>query len=187
MKPEKPRQAEPHRVDAEDEEGFYRRWSERKLASRQSPVEPPEKHDEAEPPPPPGDEDMPPLESLDENSDYSGFLSPRVSEELRQQALRKLFFGSAFNVCDGLDDYAEDFTSFEKLGDLMTADLRHRLEREAQREKAAEERAEKERLAQEEDAEPPQQLAERPGDEAEDEQSGTMPEERENPNDEAQT
>lgn len=81
----------------------------------------------------PTDADMPPLESLDRDSDYTGFLSPRVSESLRRAALRKLFHGSAFNVIDELDDYAEDFTSFEALGDIITADMRHQLEVEAKK------------------------------------------------------
>ena len=38
----------------------------------------------------PGDADMPPIESLDAESDYTGFLSPGVSDALRQAALRKL-------------------------------------------------------------------------------------------------
>jgi hypothetical protein len=112
--------------------GFYRRWSEKKRASRQPLVESSENLEEEYQP---GDEDMPPLESLDENADYSGFLSPKVSEPLRQLALRKLFHSAAFNVCDGLDDYDEDFTCFEKLGHVMTADLRHRLELEAKKQK----------------------------------------------------
>ncbi len=69
---------------------------------------------------------MPDIDSLDDDSDYSGFLSPGVSEALRKQALRRMFHSAAFNVCDGLDDYDEDFTSFEKLGDIVTADMRHR-------------------------------------------------------------
>jgi hypothetical protein len=73
---------------------------------------------------------MPPLESLDEHSDYRGFLSPKVSEELRRSALRKLFRQARFNVCDGLDDYAEDFTSFQPLGDVVTQEMRRLLERE---------------------------------------------------------
>lgn len=79
------------------------------------------------------DEDMPALESLDEDSDYSGFLSPGVSEKLRQLALHKLFHGQSFNLCDGLDDYDEEFTSFEKLGDIVTADMRFQMEEEAKR------------------------------------------------------
>jgi hypothetical protein len=112
--------------------GFYRRWSDKKQASRRPLVEQDDAAEEAQQP---GDEDMPPLESLDENSDYSGFLSPRVSDQLRQLALRKLFHSTTFNVCDGLDDYAEDFTTFEKLGDVMTADLHHRLEQQALKQK----------------------------------------------------
>jgi len=79
------------------------------------------------------DKDMPDLDSLDEDSDYSGFLSPGVSEGLRKLALRKLFQGQSFNLCDGLDDYDEEFTSFEKLGDIITADMRFQLEEEAKR------------------------------------------------------
>ena len=79
------------------------------------------------------DKDMPDLDSLDEDSEYSGFLSPGVSDELRKRALHKLFHGQSFNLCDGLDDYDEEFTSFEKLGDIVTADMRFQLEEEARR------------------------------------------------------
>jgi len=72
---------------------------------------------------------MPPLDSLSAESDFSAFLSPRVSESLRRLALRKLFHGDSFNVCDGLDDYAEDFTRFSGLGSVVTADMRHQLQR----------------------------------------------------------
>ncbi|MEJ2405270.1 MAG: DUF3306 domain-containing protein [Candidatus Thiodiazotropha sp.] len=117
-----------------DNEPFLNRWSRRKLEAEtvtesepESGISPPESA------PSLTDDDMPPLESLDEHSDYAGFLSTGVSEGLRQAALQKLFNSRCFNVCDGLDDYAEDFTRFEKLGDLITADLRHRLQREAER------------------------------------------------------
>ncbi|MET0065916.1 MAG: DUF3306 domain-containing protein [Candidatus Thiodiazotropha sp.] len=117
-----------------DREPFLNRWSRRKLEAENAPARAPEPAEpRAEAPPLLSDDDMPPLESLDEHSHYAGFLSPGVSEGLRQAALQKLFSSTCFNVCDGLDDYAEDFTRFEKLGDLMTADLRHRLQREAQR------------------------------------------------------
>ena len=79
------------------------------------------------------DADMPPIESLTEDSDYTGFLSPKVSEALRKQALRKLFQSASFNVRDGLDDYDEDFTKFAELGDIVTVDLKHRLEMESKR------------------------------------------------------
>jgi hypothetical protein len=78
------------------------------------------------------DSDMPPIESLDESSDYSVFLSEKVSESLRQAALRKMFHFPALNVVDGLDDYAEDFSHFEPLGDILTQDMRRLAKREAE-------------------------------------------------------
>ena len=90
----------------------------------------------------PTDEDMPPLDSLDQNSDYSGFLSPGVTEGLRRRALRKLFLSAAFNVPDGLDDYDDDFTSFQALGDIVTSDMKHQAEMEAERAKQAQAEAE---------------------------------------------
>ncbi len=74
-----------------------------------------------EAPPALGDSDMPPLDSLGPESDYSGFLSPGVSEELRRLALRKLFLSPLFNVTDGLDDYDDDFRSFEVLKEAFHA------------------------------------------------------------------
>ncbi|MFK5984794.1 MAG: DUF3306 domain-containing protein, partial [Pseudomonadota bacterium] len=77
------------------------------------------------------DADMPDIETLNEDSDYSGFLSPGVSEELRRLALRKLFKFDFFHIRDGLDDYDDDFTQFEKLGDIVTADMRFQMEQQA--------------------------------------------------------
>ena len=79
------------------------------------------------------DADMPDIESMTADSDYTGFLSPGVSEDLRKHALRKLFSSDMFNIRDGLDDYDDDFTSFAKLGSTVTADMRHQIELKAQR------------------------------------------------------
>ncbi len=144
--------ADPDATDRErsaDREGFLTRWSRRKQAARAVP----EKVDDAtspspSPQPEPGqalgpevreltDQDMPPVESLDENSDYSGFLSPKVSDELRRLALRKLFHLPQFNVTDGLDDYAEDYTAFKGLGGIITHEMRRLLEQEKARALAA--------------------------------------------------
>ena len=97
------------------------------------------------------DVDMPQLETLDASSDYTGFLSPGVSAALKKVALRKLFAGVGFNVRDGLDDYDDDFTKFEGLGDLVTSDMKHQQELAAQREK--EKREEEEMLADKKDDE----------------------------------
>jgi hypothetical protein len=109
----------------------------------------------------PTDADMPPVESLTEDSDYSGFMSPKVSESLRRIALRKLFHSAAFNVCDGMDDYDEDFTSFEKLGNIITADMKHQMEMEARK---------KMELAQSEDAQGDQPAGQTDTEETQDQQ-----------------
>lgn len=85
------------------------------------------------------DEQMPPIDSLTEDSDFSGFLSPGVSEELRKLALRKLFRSAIFNDRDGLDDYDEDFRHFPALGDHITSDMKHRMEVDEQRKRRAQE------------------------------------------------
>lgn len=124
----------------EREEDFLSRWSRRKqeshLESSGTP-EPPEGPPEPEPDRAVSeapakeltDEDMPPLEEMDQDSDFSPFLSEGVSAGLRQAALRKLFRSAKFNVCDGLDDYAEDYTKFAPLGNTITADMKHHMQR----------------------------------------------------------
>lgn len=83
----------------------------------------------AEEPPSLTDADMPAVESLADDDDFSGFLSAGVSDALRRSALRRLFRSPKFNVTDGLDDYAEDFANFAPLGDIVTADMKHRIKR----------------------------------------------------------
>ncbi|MEZ5726977.1 MAG: DUF3306 domain-containing protein [Burkholderiaceae bacterium] len=81
----------------------------------------------------PIDASLPPLESLDANSDYAQFMQPGVSDEIQRLALRRLFRLPGLVVRDGLDDYDEDFTEFEPLGDIVTADMRHRMALERER------------------------------------------------------
>jgi len=84
------------------------------------------------------DADMPAIESLSENSNFSQFMSSGVTDELRNLALRKMFKAPFFNIRDGLDEYDEDFTTFEKLGDIVTCDMRHQIEVEAKKKLEAE-------------------------------------------------
>lgn len=121
----------PPELQAAEGEDFLARWSRRKQESAgPAQPEPPPVEDEA---PVLVDEDMPALESLDQDSDYSGFLSPGVSENLRRQALRQLFRSPKFNITDGMDDYAGDYSRWEPLGDVITADMRHAMETAAKR------------------------------------------------------
>jgi len=128
----------PEREPATDEasapaEGFLDRWSRRKHGARQEAQAPPSSPaTAAQPERPPLEREPPDLESLDGDSDYSAFFSPKVNEELRRLALRKLFGASKFNLRDGLDDYDDDYRSFEALGDVVTADMRRQWERERQ-------------------------------------------------------
>ena len=73
--------------------------------------------------------ELPPLESLDDDSDYSMFMSDEVDEKIKKLALRRLFKAAIFNVRDGLNDYDEDFTTFEELGDIVTSDMKYHAER----------------------------------------------------------
>ena len=77
--------------------------------------------------------ELPSLESLGEDSDYSAFLRDGVPADMKQKALRKLFHSPKFNVRDGLDDYDLDFSNPEPLGDVITAEMRYRIERELER------------------------------------------------------
>jgi hypothetical protein len=75
--------------------------------------------------------ELPDIDQLGQDSDFSAFLTPGVDAELRKRALRKLFHSPKFNVFDGLDTYRDDFTSFPVLGDVVTADMQYHLERAA--------------------------------------------------------
>ena len=75
---------------------------------------------------------VPLIDSLDEDSDMKGFMSPNIGENLRKSALRKFFHLPKFNRRDGLDDYDEDFQAFQHLGNVLTSDMRYHLERLAQ-------------------------------------------------------
>lgn len=78
------------------------------------------------------DADMPDIETLGEESDFSGFLSEKVSEQLRRKALQKLFHLPEFNLRDGLNEYDEDYSTFVPLGDTITYQMKQFIERQKQ-------------------------------------------------------
>lgn len=139
-------------TESGDGEPFLNRWARRKSVARtggdadtaadESPVEGQEITDAAaagedSQAPELTDEDMPTLDSIDENTDMSGFFSPKVTRVVKKAALRKFFHSPVFNIVDGLDDYDEDFRNFEALGDIITSDMRGMMEREAERAREA--------------------------------------------------
>ncbi|MBW2442546.1 MAG: DUF3306 domain-containing protein [Deltaproteobacteria bacterium] len=75
---------------------------------------------------------VPPIDSLDKDSDMKGYMSPNIGEDLRRSALRKFFHLPRFSQRDGLDDYDEDFQVFQHLGNILTSDMRYHLERLAE-------------------------------------------------------
>lgn len=55
--------------------------------------------------------ELPDIDSLDKDSDYTAFMRDGVPEHLRRLALRKLWLSSpVHSIIDGLDDYDDDFT-----------------------------------------------------------------------------
>lgn len=142
----------------ESKNGFMQRWSERKIESQTAIERNLEKESlpsdfsakenlkESEPSNFKSDEDMTPLEQLTEESNYSDFLSPNVSDALRKQALRKLFHMPFLNVVDELDDYAEDYTKFAALGDIIPHEMKRMLEREKKKEQEQQELEEEQAL-----------------------------------------
>ena len=99
---------------------FLARWSQRKQEARAAPaaVSP---VDDAEKPVPV----LPPIEELTPESDFSGFMHPKVDPALRRAALQKLFKDPHFNVMDGLDTYIDDYSQPNPLPPAMLAGLRH--------------------------------------------------------------
>lgn len=67
--------------------------------------------------------ELPPVESLSFDSDFSVFLRPGVDAEVRQAALKKLLRDPRFNVMDGLDTYIDDYTKPDPIAPDVLADL----------------------------------------------------------------
>jgi hypothetical protein len=111
-------------------EGFLQRWSRRKAQARSAPVETPAAAVEdsvpaaeitpassqqgthgQDAPAPVDPKDLPDIESLAADSDFSVFMRPGVPAHLRTQALRKLWRSDPiFSQLDGLVEYGEDYT-----------------------------------------------------------------------------
>ncbi len=106
------------------------------------------------------DDDMPPLSALDSQSDISMFFNRGVSKALRQAALKYVFQLPQYNIRDGLNDYDEDYTYFEPLGDTVTCDMKFHQERKEREAREAEEQAAREAEEAEQAAKEQEQLAE---------------------------
>ena len=97
----------------EKKEAFLDRWSRLKKEEKELPVK-----DEKPVP------DLPPVEKLTPESDFTGFMHPKVEDALRRVALKKLFRGDPhFNLPDPYEAYSGDWTVGEPISDQMMATL----------------------------------------------------------------
>lgn len=102
---------------SEDREDFLSRWSRRKReVAAAKPAAP------AEAPKP---VELPPLDSLTFESDFTAYLRANVEESVKRAALKKLFSDPRFNVMDGLDTYIDDYTKNDPIPDEMLKTLEH--------------------------------------------------------------
>lgn len=67
---------------------------------------------------------LPPIDKLTLDSDYRDFFHPKVGDDVRRAALKKLFSNPHFNVMDGLDVYIDDYSKTEPIPAAMMAGLR---------------------------------------------------------------
>ena len=122
---------------AEDQEAFLSRWSRLKreqVAEETKPV-PPETAAPA----------LPSVDTLTPESDFTGFMHPKVKDELRRVALKKLFRDPHFNVPDPFEPFSGDWTVGEAITPEVLATLNQTRtlllpqEEEAKRERAQQE------------------------------------------------
>jgi hypothetical protein len=97
----------------QEKEKFLSRWSRLKKESNL-----PEKKEDESPAPV-----LPPVEGLTPESDFTGFMHPKVEDALRRVALKKLFSDPHFNVPDPYEAYSGDWTVGEPIPDEMLATL----------------------------------------------------------------
>ena len=95
----------------EKKEAFLDRWSRLKRDSV-------EEKEEDSPKPA-----LPPVDKLTPDSDFTGFMHPKVEDALRRVALKKLFSDPRFNVADPFEAYSGDWTGGEPIPEDMLATL----------------------------------------------------------------
>src|SRR5262249_26496733 len=96
----------PREMQSDEKEPFLARWSRLK---REAPAE---KKDDAPAPA------VPPIDKLTPDSDFAAFMHPKVKDELRRLALKKLFSDPHFNVPDPFEPFSGDWT-----GEALTPDM----------------------------------------------------------------
>ena len=106
---------------AQEKENFLGRWSRVKREQEQRAQEAaavPQRNEAEQKPP-----ELTPIDKLTAESEFSGFMHPKVADALRRQALKKLFSDPHFNIPDPYEPYSIDFTVGEPISDEMMATL----------------------------------------------------------------
>ena len=102
-------------------EDFLRRWSRLKHEHERAEIEKPvEKKDS---PPPVEAKPLPPVEKLTPDADFKPFMQPKVEDNLRRAALKKLFSDPHFNIPDPFEPYSRDFNIADPIPPEMLATL----------------------------------------------------------------
>jgi hypothetical protein len=103
-------------------DNFLSRWSRLKSESKEEPAAPAplaEQAADAEPPPPDPVPQLPPIESLTAQSDFSAFLQSGVPDHLRKAALSKLWTSDPlFTQPEVFDLHMEDY-NLHPLGEAV--------------------------------------------------------------------
>ncbi len=115
----------PDEIKTQEQEGgaqepFLSRWSRKKKEARQPPEPAREQAVDPKSPAP----ELPPVDQLTPESDFRAFFHPKVDENVRRAALKKLFSDPHFNVMDGLDTYVDDYSKTEPIPAAMMAGLK---------------------------------------------------------------
>ena len=117
---------------SEDREPFLSRWSRLKTEAREAPKEEAAAQPAPAAPPAVAEESqapaLPPVEQLTPESDFAPFMGPKVDQETRRAALKKLFADAHFNAPDPFEAYMEDYTD----GASIPATMLEKLERARQ-------------------------------------------------------
>jgi hypothetical protein len=102
-------------AEEHDKEAFLHRWSRRKHQAEKEKDQLPA----AETKPPA----LPPVDSLTPESDFTGFMHPKVEDSLRRVALKKLFNDPHFNIPDPFEPYSGDWNVAEPISNELLATL----------------------------------------------------------------
>lgn len=101
---------------AHENETFLGRWSRLKREERSEEKKLPEQAETEAPP-------LPPAEELTAESDFTGFMHPKVGDAVRRVALKKLFSDPHFNTPDPFEPFSGDWTNAEPISEELMKTL----------------------------------------------------------------